>query len=72
MLTGGLPVLSAVAPFSIQRRSVWYPLAVGSRMAPPTCLMSVVTVIWVPSQSCTSTAYGGTFFTSIEGWRYGP
>ena len=39
----------AVAPFSIHRRSTWYPVAVGSRIGPPACLMSVVIVSLVPS-----------------------
>ncbi len=69
---GTMPVLFSVAPLSIHRRSVRYPLPVGSKIEPPACLMSVVTTVLSPSYVCTSIWKGSTFFTSKLGWPYGP
>ncbi len=49
VLAGGGPALFSEAPLPIHRASTWYPLAVGSRIGPPVCLMSVVTCAVTPS-----------------------
>ena len=72
MFTGGTPVLFTVAPFSIHRLRVTKPLAVGSRIGPPVCLMSVVTTTFVPSHVWRLSWYGATFFTRSDGFWYGP